>query len=877
MWGRVSPWFRSLFLVVGLIVLMRAGVHAQTVLLLGSITDEQGSAIGGVTVTLHSSRPMRPVVVASGADGSYLISALVPDIYSVTFELDGFDTQEFNAVKLTGEKRHILDVVLTLSSFSDRIDVVGVAPILGGGIPRNRVASTVLLINPDTLAATAVSSAADTLNQRLGAVSLEATTTNPFQPTLRFRGFTASPLLGLPQGVVVYQNGVRINEPFGDTVQFDLIPQFAIEQIQLSAGASPTYGLNALGGALTLRLKNGFDQSGFRGKLLLGSYDRFSGSAEFGTSLGPLALYVGTSRFKESGWRRASQSDVTQAVIDVGYREGNVDAGLSFTHADTNLNGNGAAPVEWLNVDRSVVYTFPDSTENQLAFMQGRLSVAASPTWSLDATGYYREVERHTLNADEFELDVCAGALLPTGVPKNVLCASSELGGGLTNQSLILDVLTGTHITKSDALGDGALNRTKTHTESYGATVQTTSTSALGSQDNILIFGASSDWAGISFGSNSEVGTLTSDRSVVGSGMLAGISGRAPDDQFNTKLKTGNRSLGLYFSDTYSATDRAHLTVSGRFNWTRVDITDLLGTSLNGKHEFRRFNPGLGGVYQVSDSVALFGQYTESNRAPVAAELSCADPTEPCRIPNAFVSDPPLRQAVGRSFEGGLRGRLGVGNRNLEWSVATYRTRITDDILFVASPKLLGTGFFQNAGDTQRAGLEVDLSGEVGRLGWYGSYGFVNASFESVLALPGNQDVNDAVTDTGEIKVTPGDRLAGIPQHSLKGGVRQGLTEAWDVVLETIVESSRIFVGDEGNDQAVLGGYGILNFYSSYHFDRPVELFIRIDNILDRRYETFGVLAELNIELEEARGARDPRFVGPGPPRTFVTGMQVNF
>ena len=103
------------------------------------------------------------------------------------------------------------------------------------------------------------------------------------------------------------------------------------------------------------------------------------------------------------------------------------------------------------------------------------------------------------------------------------------------------------------------------------------------------------------------------------------------------------------------------------------------------------------------------------------------------------------------------------------------------------------------------------------------------------------------------------------------------MTEAWDVVLETIVESSRIFVGDEGNDQAVLGGYGILNFYSSYHFDRPVELFIRIDNILDRRYETFGVLAELGIELEEARGASDPRFVGPGPPRTFVTGMQVNF
>jgi outer membrane receptor protein involved in Fe transport len=308
-----------------------------------------------------------------------------------------------------------------------------------------------------------------------------------------------------------------------------------------------------------------------------------------------------------------------------------------------------------------------------------------------------------------------------------------------------------------------------------------------------------------------------------------------------------------------------------------VDIADQLGTSLNGTHVFRRFNPGIGGVYQVSDAVAVFGQYAESSRAPVAAELSCADPAEPCRIPNAFVSDPPLRQAIGRSFEGGLRGRLGVRNRAFEWSVATYRTRIADDILFVASPRRIGTGFFQNAGDTKRLGFDIDFSGEVADLGWYGSYGFVDASFESVLALPGNQEVNDAATETGEVHVTPGDRLPGIPRHSFKAGVQQEWSESWYVSLEAIIESNRIFVGDEGNDQRALNGYGILNFYTSYRLGRPVELFVRMDNLLNRQYETFGVLAEADIALKEVPGASDPRFVGPAPPRTLIAGMQFNF
>ena len=428
----------------------------------------------------------------------------------------------------------------------------------------------------------------------------------------------------------------------------------------------------------------------------------------------------------------------------------------------------------------------------------------------------------------------------------------------------LVDIATGRFITTEDAGGDAAFNRTNTQTQGYGVTVQTATTTALGQRDNVLMFGAAADLAKVDFTFNSEVGTLRDDRSVAGSGLFVGILGRAPDDLFNTAINTENRAFGLYFSDTLSLSDRAHLTVSGRYNDTRIAIVDRLGTSLNGTHTFSRFNPAVGLVVQASDAVTVFGRYAESNRAPTAAELSCADPDEPCRVPNAFISDPPLEQAVARSVEGGARGRAGGTNGNgMAWSATVYRTRIADDILFVASPELRGTGFFQNGGDTLRVGLDAELSGNLDRTNWFLSYALVQGTFESPLTLPSNETINDAATPDGTIAAEPGDRLPGIPRHSVKAGVGVALSRAWDVAVETILTSSRVFVGDEGNDQAEVDGYGLLNLRTSYQATDRVALFLRVDNLLDTEYETFGVLAEIEIELDEAPGAADPGSSAP--------------
>ena len=874
--------------VIGVFLLGTVGVQAQTATLEGRVTDGQGAVLAGVTVTTNSPVLAAPAVETSDVIGAYAFPSLAPGVYSATFTLSGFEPQRHEGVALVAAEPRVLNAVLVLAPFAERVDVVGVTPLLGADISRDRVAATVSVIDSDELEARGAPSLADSLNERLGSIVLEGATTNLFQPTLRFRGFTASPLLGLPQGITVYQNGVRINEPFGDTVQFDLIPQFAIDHVHLSAGADPAYGLNAMGGALALRLKNGFEHGGFRGELSGGSFDRVIGTGEFGATRGPWALYVGAMRFDETGWRVASPSEVTQAVADVGYREGWVDAGVSFTYADTSLSGNGAAPVELLAVDRSAVFT-PDTTENRLGFVQGRVNLAASSNWSLQVTGYYRDLDRWTLNGDQAEFSVCDDDSLPPGAPDNTLCVraadddddenAAAAGAALMSddEDPLVDVRTGRFITNADALGDGALNRTTTLAKGYGAAFQATATTELSERDNVLILGTSADLADIAFASNSEVGTLTPERTVAGSGLLVGIFDEAPDDRFNTNIDTENRGFGLYFSDTLSLTDRTHVTVSGRYNWMRINIADQLGTSLNGRHTFSRFNPGVGTVYQASDAVSVFGRYSESNRAPTAAELSCADPAAPCRVPNAFVSDPPLEEVVARSIEGGVRGRWAVAGGTLEWSVAAYRTRINDDVLFVASPELLGTGFFQNAGDTQRVGLDVDLSGRIAQFGWYASYGFVEATFESPLTLPGNQEVNDAANDDGEIEVEPGDRFPGIPRHSFKGGVQQEVTDAWHVAVETIVASSRVFLGDEGNDQAELEGYGVANVRSSYRFNPTVELFVRVENLFDKRYETFGALAELEIHLREAPDASQPRFVAPGVPRSAFAGLRVRF
>src|SRR5262249_10950235 len=127
-------------------------------------------------------------------------------------------------------------------------------------------------------------------------------------PTLsRLRGFAASPLQGTPQGLAVYMQGIRVNEAFGDTVNWDLIPKVAIGRSDIWTN-NPAFGLNALGGAISFQMKDGFTYNGTEFDASGGSYGRVGGSLQYGVRNGEWGLYLAAEGLKDDGWRLQSPS-----------------------------------------------------------------------------------------------------------------------------------------------------------------------------------------------------------------------------------------------------------------------------------------------------------------------------------------------------------------------------------------------------------------------------------------------------------------------------------------------------------------------------------------------------------------------------------------
>jgi outer membrane receptor protein involved in Fe transport len=308
------------------------------------------------------------------------------------------------------------------------------------------------------------------------------------------------------------------------------------------------------------------------------------------------------------------------------------------------------------------------------------------------------------------------------------------------------------------------------------------------------------------------------------------------------------------------------LTLSGRFNGTEVSLRDQLGTALDGDHDFDRFNPAVGLTANFSDALTLYAGYSESNRAPSPVELTCANPGDPCRLPNAFLADPPLEQVVARTLEAGLRGL----SQSLEWHAGVFRTTSDDDILFISAGALSNQGYFDNLGRTRREGIEINLRGEAGRSSWFFNYSFLRATFREHLKLP---SPNSPAALAGEITVRPGDKLPLLPQHLLQAGVEIRVNERLRVAASLGANSSFHLRGDEANDIGEIGRQAVVGLRGDYRFSEQLTVWLAVDNVFDSEYETFGLFGEPEEVLGE--GFEDSRFVSPGAPRAAWVGLRL--
>ncbi|WP_165943314.1 TonB-dependent receptor [Roseicella aquatilis] len=744
-----------------------------------------------------------------------------------------------------------------------QVEAVGIAPLPGSGLPRDRVAG-----NPRSLSAADLTrenqpGLPQALERLSGAVVLNDAQGSPFQPDLQYRGFAASPLLGTPQGLAVYQNGVRINEAFGDTVNWDLIPEAAIRGVDL-LGSSPLFGLNAIGGALAIRMKTGFDVQGGALDLFGGSFGRRGLSAQAGQRAGNVAAYLAIEGIDEDGWRVASPQRIRRLYGDLGWRGERATLNLSLGAGDNRLQGNGPVPLQLLSQDRRAVFTYPDITRNRLLTLQARGTYEVTDTLSLETNAYVRSFRQRSLNADIAEAGACDDDDLA-----GLLCADDVPLTGAGGSTIPVGLLGGAPA--------GAVNRTGTSSLGAGGAAQIVSRPTLFGLPLRLVLGSSYDHADTDFVGSSELGTVTADRTVNGLGLVLDqpALGIAP-----VSLRTTNAYWGLYGSGTLDLTPRLSATLGGRFNTATISLRDRIGSALDGDHGYRRFNPSAGLTWRATEAVTAYAGYAEANRAPTPAELACADPLFPCTLGAFFLSDPPLKQVVSRTVEVGLRGGLpagrlpaGLGGR-LSWGLGLFRTDLTDDILLVQS-EIQGRGFFRNAGDTRRQGIEANLGWRGDRLALSLDYALVDATFRTPESLP---SPNNPFADAGgAIQVQPGDRLPGIPRHRLRFDAEWRATEAWTLGGNVVFNSDQYLRGDESNQLKPLAGYAVVSLRTALRIGPGVELYGLVRNLFDQRYSSFGTLYNLETASALNLGLSDPRSVTPGLPRAVYGGVRVRF
>ena len=167
----------------------------------------------------------------------------------------------------------------------------------------------------------------------------------------------------------MFQDGVRINEPFGDVVNWDLLPQSAIAGIQVIPGSNPLFGLNTLGGALAIYTKSGSAVSRWLARALWRLVRPPHPAGRARRRVGPLGLFRHRQRLQGPRLGRAQpEPRSSSSSARSATRPSATTLDISLTAADNRLEGTQTLPLSFLD-DRRQAYTYPDINKNQLAML----------------------------------------------------------------------------------------------------------------------------------------------------------------------------------------------------------------------------------------------------------------------------------------------------------------------------------------------------------------------------------------------------------------------------------------------------------------------------------------------------------------------------
>lgn len=744
-----------------------------------------------------------------------------------------------------------------------KVEIIGIAPLYGLGIDRELLPYPVQAAGDKTIQKNGGENLAEFMARTLSGVNVNEVSGSPFQNDITFRGFRASPVLGSSQGLSVYLDGVRVNEPFGDVINWDMIPEAAIGSVVLVPGANPLYGLSTLGGALAFTTKSGQTHPGIEADVSLSNGGRRRADLAYGWSR-PDGWhgFIGTTLFDDDGWRDHSSGRLANVLVKLGRSRGATDWSATLLGGRSRLLGNGLLPDLLYGDDRRAVYTYPDTTRNRL--VQGTLNVTHrfSSDSQLNAVVYARNSRRDTVNGDVSEdyddyVEDCEDGFESDGSPAEPSCGFTRGEGA--------------------ALHAGVLNTTSTRQDSHGASL------AFSARRGILRYdlGVTFDRSDVDYAQYEQEAFMTPGREVIGDA--------DEEIEFFSGVHGKSRSHGVYLATSTALGANTQLTASARYNRARVTntLTNEDGPQPTESFTYTRLNPSLGITHRVTPGATLFANIAQSNRVPTVIELGCADPENPCRLPVGLQADPYLKQIVARTLEAGLRGRFDNGTNSGSYSLSLHRTVNDDDILFLSAPSR--QGYFSNFERTLRQGVDAMFTRQSGRLGLQFSYSYLQAEYDADGEL---------FTGARNVTVQRGTRIAGLPRHTGKLALDWSVTPRLSIGADLYMVSHLLTQGNEDGliedveDEGAepqradwrIPGHGLLTLRASYRPAANWELFARVSNVLDRRYETFGAVApdlfphgQLIKPHEQAGDAENARFVAPGAPRVILAGLRYRF
>ena len=751
----------------------------------------------------------------------------------------------------------------------DELVVVGVTPVPGFKVDKDKIPGNIQTLRSSDLTRNGAASVLGALDQQVSGVNFNDTLADPFQPEVLFRGFEASPVLGTPQGMAVYQNGVRVNEAFGDTVNWDLIPDIAIDRIDV-LNATSVFGLNALGGAMTVTMKNGFTYQGFDATVSGGSFNQRQAQAEYGVNDGTLGAYVAVNGLKEGGWRHFAQDRVKQYYLDLSFHADPITSDLSYSRANNRLFGQGAAPVQSLAISPENVFTGPQDNIDNLDMITLNTAYNFTPTLALSNVVYFRNYRQTVANGDDSNYAACNDAVGP-----GLLCDGDYVLTDTAGQNI-------PDITNGGATLIGQNDYEAIHSQTWGGSLQFSSTEKLLGHGNSFAIGATVDTSSTHFFSGTWLGLIDASLTVLPSPYFVATPEGVDSTATPVILNANNKYYGMYLTDTFDLAEALSVTVNGRYNIAKVDLADRNGDALNGNNRFTHFDPSAGVTYKVIPALTVYGSYAINNRTPTASELECANPAAPCLLPTNLASDPPLNQVVSKTAEVGARGTLsGASLGKFGWDLSIYRTNSENDIYGISTT--IASGFFQNVGSTRREGGDLDLTYQTGRVSAYLQYSYLKATFRSAFLEPA--PANPFQDANGNIQVNVGDELPLIPKSRVKLGADVKVLPHWSVGGTVSYIGPSFYRGDEANLNPELPGYTVASLRTSFQFSRHLQIFANIQNVFDRRYSTYGIFGDptgvgapgVPAGGESGDPDVDPRFQSPAMPRAYFGGVKISF